>query len=221
MIEYWWPTPVFIDSLPFGADGIEALLKHTIERFEYSEKNPPQYETPQVGIKIQPHTNMFSEENEKTAPPEWFQFKRWVDHVYRQYLAETTGMRNVADLKVVARAIPAHFTEDGRRTMPHYHHTADHVMVVYLDCGSNRKDAKDRNWRVGDGELILQDPRPMASFPYWEKIKMIETHAGKVVMHPSRVWHESNGFHADGARTLLALTLRVESHNYVDLYKPL
>lgn len=221
MIEYWWPTPVYFGHLPFGADGIESLRRFAVARYDATQVDPPPYEVPQVGCNIQPHTNLFSTENEQFAPPEWFALKNWIDSTYREYIAHTTGMKNVADLRFVARALPAVFRERGRRTMPHYHHTADHVMVVYLDCGKNRVDHARRNWRVGDGELVLQDPRPMASFPFWEKVKSIETYPGKVVMHPSRVWHESNGFHADGERTLLAITLRIESHNYTDLYRPL
>jgi hypothetical protein len=58
----------------------------------------------------------------------------------------------------------------------------------------------------------------MAGFPFWEKLRHIETYPGLVVIHPSRVWHESNPFNAQGTRTLLVVTLRVASHNYCELY---
>jgi hypothetical protein len=41
---------------------------------------------------------------------------------------------------------------------------------------------------------------------------------GLAVLHPSRVWHETNPFVGTGHRSLLAVTLRVASHNYGDLY---
>ncbi len=58
----------------------------------------------------------------------------------------------------------------------------------------------------------------MAGFPFWEKVHYIETFPGLVVLHPSRGWHETNPFNAQGDRVLLVVTLRVMSHNYSDLY---
>ena len=93
------------------------------------------------------------------------------------------------------------------------------MLCLYLDCGNDRIPPEDRDWTVGDGELLLQDPRPMAGFPFWEKVRYIETFPGLVVLHPSRVWHETNPFNApSGQRTLLVVTLRVASHNYTELY---
>jgi hypothetical protein len=197
------------------------LKRHVLSRYEAFKASPPSYPLPEVGCALRPQFNLFSTVEEDGAPPVWFEFRRWVDKTYRDYLTETTGMKNASDLKIVARAIPGHFKQREKRTPPHYHHTCDHVMITYLDCGENRTPYELRDWTIGDGELILQDPRPMGGFPFWDKVKYIDTNPGLVVIHPSRLWHETNGFHSDGDRVLIAVTMRVESHNYFDIYETL
>lgn len=221
MIEYWWPTPVFVGQMPFDPSALNTLRSHVLRRYDAFKAAPPAYPLPEVDCAMRPQFNLFSSAEQADAPPVWFAFRRWVDAVYRAYLAETTGMRNAQDLTIVARAIPGHYSRQQKRTPPHYHHTCDHVLVAYLDCGQNRQEYRERDWTIGDGELILQDPRPMAGFPFWDKVKYLDTNPGLAVLHPSRIWHETNGFHAEGERVFIAVTLRVESHNYVDLYEKL
>ena len=176
---------------------------------------------PDVPVKLRTQLNLFLPEHEMQAPPVWFEFKKWVDKTYRTYLQEAHGVRNASELDVLARCIPVCY-QKGMRAQPHYHHTGDHVLCLYLDCGRERSPPEDRDWTVGDGELLLQDPRPMAGFPFWEKVRYIETNPGLVVLHPSRIWHETNPFNApSGERVLLVVTFRVASHNYTELYTQL
>ncbi len=217
MIENLWPTPVLTDKAPWSDSQIEQLRVFAVERFKNHKANPPEHSLPDVGVKLRVQLNLFHSIHEALAPSVWIQFRHWVDKLYRSYLAQAHGLRNAEELLIEARCIPVHY-QQGMRAQPHYHHTCDHVLCLYLDCGHDRRSPIERDWTVGDGELILQDPRPMAGFPFWEKLRHIETYPGLVVIHPSRVWHESNPFNAQGTRTLLVVTLRVASHNYCELY---
>ena len=220
MIDYLWPTPVLKDTAPWTHDEMEALRRFTVERFHNHKANPPEHGLPEVDVRLRVQLNLFHAEHESHAPPVWHRFRRWVEETYRDYLLGAHGVRNARDLRIEARCIPVHY-QPGMRAQPHYHHTCDHVLCLYLDCGQGRSPPSARDWTVGDGELILQDPRPMAGFPFWEKVHYVETEPGLVVLHPSRLWHETNPFNAKGERTLLVVTLRVASHNYVDLYTEL
>lgn len=220
MIDYLWPTPVLKDTAPWTPDEMEALRRFTVERFHNHKANPPEHGLPDVDVRLRVQLNLFHAEHESHAPPVWHRFRHWVEDTYRDYLLGAHGVRNAKDLRIEARCIPVHY-QPGMRAQPHYHHTCDHVLCLYLDCGQGRSPPSARDWTVGDGELILQDPRPMAGFPFWEKVHYVETEPGLVVLHPSRLWHETNPFNAKGERTLLVVTLRVASHNYVDLYTEL
>jgi len=221
MIQMLWPTPVLTDRSEWTADELEALRLFTVERFRNHKANPPKHALPDVeGTTLRTQLNLLSEEHKALAPEVWDRFEAWVDRIYRNYLREAHGLRNSDELQIEARCIPVVY-EPGMRAQPHYHHTCDHVLCLYLDCGENRTPFLERNYTVGDGELILQDPRPMAGFPFWEKVKYIETTPGLVVLHPSRLWHETNPFNASGQRVLLVVTLRVVSHNYLELYTQL
>ena len=220
MIEYLWPTPVLKDTAPWTPSEMDELRRYTVERFHDHQTNPPMHGLPDVDVRLRVQLNLFHAHHEAHAPAVWHPWKLWVESTYRNYLLEAHGVRNAQDLKIEARCIPVHY-QPRMRAQPHYHHTCDHVLCLYLDCGQGRSPPDQRSWTVGDGELILQDPRPMAGFPFWEKVRYIETFPGLVVLHPSRVWHETNPFNAQGARTLLVVTLRVASHNYSDLYTEL
>ena len=221
MLEHLWSTPVLHERSPFTAEEINSLKEFTTERFVNHKVNPPKHALPDVSVKLRTQLNLFQAEHEARAPAVWSTFRRWVDRTYRRYLQDAHGVGNADELAVLARCIPVCYRK-GMRAQPHYHHTGDHVLCLYLDCGNDRSPPEDRDWTVGDGELILQDPRPMAGFPFWEKVRYIETFPGLVVVHPSRIWHETNPFNApSGERTLLVVTLRVASHNYTELYTPL
>jgi len=218
MIEHLWSTPVLHEASPFTADQLNELKTFTKERFKNHKANPPEHAMPDVPVKLRTQLNLFLSEHERQAPPVWIEFKGWVDRTYRAYLQEAHGVRNASELDVLARCIPVCY-QKGMRAQPHYHHTGDHVLCLYLDCGRERSPPEDRDWTVGDGELLLQDPRPMAGFPFWEKVRYIETTPGLVVLHPSRIWHETNPFNSpSGERVLLVVTFRVASHNYTELY---
>jgi len=223
MINYLWPTPVLIETAPFGAQQMADLLAYTIKKLADKKANPPVNKLPDVHIKLRSHYNLFDAEHAEhaehaaDAPEVWHEFRRYVDKTYRDYLREAHKVANADELEIVARCVPGH-TEAGERTAPHYHHTCDHVLCLYLDCGQGRPNNDSTIRTTGDGELVLQDPRPMAGFPFWEKTRYIPTQPSLVVLHPSRVWHETNTFNASGHRTLLVVTLRVASHNYCDLY---
>ena len=217
MIEMLWPTPVLRQLSHWSQQELQDLKVFAMERFAHHKANPPDHGLPDVDVKVRLQLNLFHQVHEKRAPTVWTRFRQWVDEQYRAYLLAAHGVRNAAELLVEARCIPVCY-QPGMRAQPHYHHTCDHVLCLYLDCGDGRSPPGERNWTVGDGELILQDPRPMAGFPFWEKVHYIETFPGLVVLHPSRIWHETNPFNAQGDRVLLVVTLRVMSHNYSDLY---
>jgi len=218
MIEHLWSTPVLHEASPFAADQINELKTFTTERFKTHKAHPTRHAMPDVPVKLRTQLNLFLPDHEMQAPPVWFEFKKWVDMTYRAYLQEAHGVRNASELDVLARCIPVCY-QKGMRAQPHYHHTGDHVLCLYLDCGRERSPPENRDWTVGDGELLLQDPRPMAGFPFWEKVRYIETNPGLVVLHPSRIWHETNPFNSpSGERVLLVVTFRVASHNYTELY---
>ena len=221
MLEHLWSTPVLHESSPFGPEQLAELSRFTTERFANHKANPPKHSLPDVPVKLRTQLNLFQPEHEALAPKVWGDFKCWVNRTYRRYLQEAHAVGNVNELAVLARCIPVCYRQ-GMRAQPHYHHTGDHVLCLYLDCGQGRSPPEGRDWTVGDGELLLQDPRPMAGFPFWEKVRAIETYPGLAVLHPARVWHETNPFNAPrGERVLLVVTLRVASHNYTELYTPL
>lgn len=217
MIDYLWPTPVFTETAPFDAQQMADLLAYTIKKATYKRANPPVNKLPDIPMKLRSHYNLFDADQDADAPEVWHEFRHYVDKTYRAYLLEAHKVANADELEIVARCISGNYTS-GMRTPPHYHHTCDHVLCLYLDCGQDRPDRATLIREGGDGELVLQDPRPMAGFPFWEKTRNIYTEPGLVVLHPSRVWHETNPFNSSGNRTLLTVTLRVASHNYTDLY---
>ena len=225
MITNLWPTPVFNDVAPFSPEEIDRLAVFAKnERILFNADpipHPVATFLPSQKLILNYQFSLLENDRELRAPKyEWEKFKQYVDSCYRRYLAESYGLENTADIKYVCRVIPV-YQQPGERTLPHYHHTCDHVMCVYLKTGENKAPLNSREYNRGDGELILCDPRAMASFPFWEKIKKYDPYPGFCVIHPSQIWHETNTHHSDGDRILLVVTLRVESHNYKDLYQKL
>ncbi len=222
MIEYLWPTPVLREVAPLAQAELIALADFAKAARSLFSAGASSCPLPAVDIALTHQFNAMDEPYASLAPqPLFYRLQRYIDDTYRRYLSEALGVRNAADIDFVARILPVVFQEQGRRTLPHYHHTCDHVLCVYLETGDGRQAFSARDRSVGDGELILCDPRPMASFPFWEKTRFIDPFPGLVVLHPAPIWHETNPFNSAGCRTLLAVTLRVTSHNYTELYRPL
>lgn len=222
MIEYLWPTPVLREMGPFNDGDLAAFADFSRKARALFEAGGTQCTLPDVDMSLAYQFNAMQEPYRSLAPqPQFAALEGYIDEVYRRYMREALGVRNASEVRYVARILPVVYGAKGRRVLPHYHHTCDHVMCLYLETGVNRKPMAQRDRRIGDGELILCDPRPMASFPFWEKTRMIDPVPGLVVLHPSQVWHETNAFTSDGDRTLFAITLKVTSHNYTDLYQPL
>jgi len=222
MIEYLWPTPVLREVAPFADDEIQALSEFAKRARTLFHEGGSTCSLPDVNMALSHQFNLLMEPYRALAPqPAFDRLQDYIDEIYRRYLREALGVRNAQEIEFVARILPVVHLERGRRTLPHYHHTCDHVLCVYLETGSNRKPFSERERSVGDGELILCDPRPMASFPFWEKTRFIDPFPGLAILHPAPIWHETNAFTSEGSRTLLAITLRVTSHNYTDLYRPL
>ncbi len=222
MIEYLWPTPVMREVAPFAEDEIQALSKFAKHARDLFNAGASTCSLPVVDMRLTHQYNLLMEPYLELAPqPVFDRLRNYIDEVYRRYLREALGVRNAQEIEFVVRILPVVYLERGRRTLPHYHHTCDHVLCVYLETGENRRPFADRDRTGGDGELILCDPRPMASFPFWEKTRFIDPFPGLAILHPAPIWHETNTFTSEGSRTLLAATLRVTSHNYTDLYRPL
>jgi hypothetical protein len=222
MIEYLWPTPVLREEAPFADEEIQSLCAFAKRARALFNAGGSTCSLPDVDMTLSHQFNLLMEPYRALAPqPVFARLQDYIDEVYRRYLREALGVRNAQEIEFVARILPVVHRERGRRTLPHYHHTCDHVLCVYLETGSNRKPFAERERSVGDGELILCDPRPMASFPFWEKTRFIDPFPGLAILHPAPIWHETNTFTSEGSRTLLAITLRVTSHNYTDLYRPL
>jgi mannose-6-phosphate isomerase-like protein (cupin superfamily) len=222
MIEHLWTTPVLTDLAPFNEAELARLASFAKEARALFDSGATQSTLPQVDTRLKFQFNALLEPYASLAPKAEFDaLQRYVDSTYRQYMREALGVQNSEEVEYVCRILPVNFGKKWRRVPPHYHHTCDHVMCVYLETGTNRVPRKDRDSRIGDGELILCDPRPMASFPFWEKTRIYDPYPGMVILHPSQVWHETNPFTSDGDRTLLTITLKVISHNYCDLYTKL
>jgi hypothetical protein len=222
MIEYLWPTPVLREEAPFADEEIQSLCAFAKRARALFNAGGSTCSLPDVNMTLSHQFNLLMEPYRAIAPqPVFARLQDYIDEVYRRYLREALGVRNAQEIEFVARILPVVHRERGRRTLPHYHHTCDHVLCVYLETGSNRKPFAERERSLGDGELILCDPRPMASFPFWEKTRFIDPFPGLAILHPAPIWHETNTFTSEGSRTLLAITLRVTSHNYTDLYRPL
>ena len=222
MLEHLWSTPLFSENAPFTQEEIAVLAEYARTESNLFKADPIPHPIVDTTLISRYQFNLLREPHASRAPEQvWSKLKTYIDTVYRQYLKDAYNVQNADEIKYVTRILPVHYDQLNRRTMPHYHHTCDHVMCLYLETGVGRIPAQERDPRFGDGELVLCDPRPMASFPFWEKIKIIDPHPGLCVLHPSRVWHETNPFTSQGDRTLLAVTLRVVSHNYTDLYEEL
>lgn len=222
MIEHLWSTPVLRENAPFSTEQIAELAKYAKSESNLFKESPIPHSIADVNVSNRYQFNLLKAPHASRAPePVWSLLKKYVDKTYRDFIRDVHGVGNADEIRYVARFLPVHYETINRRTMPHYHHTCDHVMCIYLETGNKRVPASERDPKYGDGELILCDPRPMGSFPFWEKTKIIDPYPGLCVMHPSRVWHETNPFTSQGDRTLLAITLRIESHNYTDLYEPL
>ena len=213
MIEYLWPTPVLRTRLSVSKDDMEFLREFSLR---YASETPDAHTLPVIeGQTLKYQRNFFTRSS--NTPNEIAVLERFKSAVMKEYLAyiqEVYKVENATDLKVMIRAIPVIQTP-GQRTMPHYHHTCDHVCCFYLDTGDAPESTDPR---IGNGELITCDPRPMRTFPFWEKTHWISTYPGLFVLHPAGIWHETNTFSGSGTRVLIATTLRIESHNYTDLY---
>lgn len=221
MVEMLWPTPVFYEQAPFNPEELKKLAEYARSEREIFTNNPRPCTLPDVDTPLKYQFNLLQNESNERAPQaEWSKFKKYIDTVYRGYLENVYGVRNAKDIRYVCRVLPVHYTT-GQRTQPHYHHTCDHVLCLYLEVGENRTPTNERDRLRGDGELILCDPRAMASFPFWEKTRTYDPSPGFCLMHPSQVWHETNTFNSEGDRTLFAVTFKVISHNYTDLYEEL
>jgi hypothetical protein len=216
-IKQLWPTSVLQGQLGLPDEVNAALLKMAVRTFEQHQNEPAHNTAPIVGDqKFRAQHNLFGRELPSDEASALNLFRQAVDSAYRQYLKATCGVENVDEIRIVSRCIPG-VLRPGERTMPHYHHTCDHVACYYLDCGTDRPQSGGYV-KQGDGELLLQDPRHMGSFPFWEKLHWVKTDPGLFILHPAQVWHETNAFMASGQRVMLAVTLRVASHNYTDLY---
>jgi hypothetical protein len=214
MLEYLWATPVLSTMLEgFTAEEMSQLADLAKR---YAREDAPEHSLPVVpGKSFKLQRNLFTRQANTEAENDILaRLKAVVMAQYRDYLFNAYEVMNADQIKVAIRAIPVLQTP-GQRTMPHYHHTCDHVACFYLSTGEGQGSP---DAQTGNGELILQDPRPMRSFPFWEKTRWVHTAPGLFVLHPAGVWHETNVFSGQGERVLIAITLRVESHNYTDLY---
>lgn len=216
-LQQLWTTPVLSGQLDLTVDEMEGLKELGLRTAQAHKADPKPHTMPVIpGHGFIYHQNLLlrddlSEHEEYCLG----RLRSEIKLAYQAYLKAAYNVQNAEDFKIKVRIIPVTM-EHNERTLPHYHHTCDHVACLYVDCGNDRPDVK--NSKIGDGELLLQDPRPMASFPFWEKFERYPTHPGLFLIQPSRVWHETNSYQGHGTRLMYAITLRIESHNYTDLY---
>lgn len=214
-IQQWWPTPVFMETAPFPKETLESLSK--LVQWQWREGQTISHPLPSVPNQtFRPTHNFFAQDIPAEFIPAVTQLKSFIKPLYIEYLKRSYGVSGIADLKIDARCFGDLQTK-GERTFPHYHHTCDHVFVMYLHCGENRPTSMAVD-RKGDGELLLLDPRHFSTFPFWDKVKQVRTFEGLMLLHPASVWHETKTMNADGERTLVVVTLRTRSHNYTDAY---
>lgn len=220
-IQKLWPTPILVDRCPLPEPCMEKLKELVVWREGIRKENPVKHPLPVLeGMSLRPSYNLFTESIPEQYTGYLALFKSYVKTCYLSYLQESYKVGGLEDAKIVTRCFGSVLLP-GQRTKPHYHHTCDHVFVLYLDCGYNRQEKYSLENHRGDGELLMMDPRFFSSFPFWEKTHLIETTPGLMVLHPASVWHETNVMSAEGKRAVIVVTFRFESHNYKDLYCPL
>lgn len=216
-LQQLWTTPVLSGQLDLNREDMERLKVVGLRAAKAHKQNPKRHSMPDIpGEGFIFHQNILMRDDLTEDEQQILgKLKTEIKLAYLAYLKAAYNVQNAAEFKIKVRVIPVTM-DHGERTLPHYHHTCDHVACLYVDCGNGRPNVT--NGKIGDGELILQDPRPMAGFPFWEKFERYSTFPGLFLIQPSRVWHETNSYQGQGTRLMYAITLRIESHNYTDLY---
>ena len=210
-----------VGSSPFTNVFLQNLKALVLWREKLRDHKPHPHPLPVLPQqKMRTSYNLFAEEVPQNHSQELNQLKQFIRETYGIYLSRAYNVSGLESARVNARCF-GNVQRRGQRTYPHYHHTCDHVFVLYLDCGYNRGEAASVVNRSGDGELLLQDPRHFSSFPFWEKIRQVNTYPGLMLLHPAFLWHETNTMFADGERVVLIVTLKMMSHNYSEIYTSL
>lgn len=217
-----WSTPVSQDThiLPekMRRDLINVLIKREDARTKVQETSPGFHEfmKSKQAYAVTPYNifndlDMFPEERDSIIAFEKFACKQ-----FREYLKEGVGVAQADDLKLTGRCF-GNVQEPGARTYPHYHQGMDGVLIHYLEMGDGGDTEAGRSVRHGSHALLLQDPRPVPSYPYWEKVLSVAPYQGLTLIHPAYLWHESNPWRGNGKRVVIVVNFKVASHNYVEL----
>lgn len=226
-IEHLWSTPVMQEhrTLPekMRLDLIDALVIREKARDEVAtwSQGFDEFMKSKQAYAITPY-NLFSEADLALLPEQAesiLAFEKFACIMYRKYLKEALNIEQADTLGLHGRCF-GNVQEPGARTFPHYHQAMDHVMVHYLSVGeAGQHQPKTR--RHGNNALLMSDPRPAISYPYWEKVKSITPYKGLTVIHPAYVWHETNVYEGVGKRAAIVVNFQVITHNYIELQRDL
>lgn len=220
-----WPTPVldFIQPLPpdTRAALIRLLLKKDQEHHKMDETNPDFHAFMRSkGFYSTSHYNLFDETDLHPEGPAILEFEKYACEAFRAYLREAFQIPDANSVKLVGRCF-GNVQTTGARTMPHYHQGIDGVLVHYLELGFGDDPEQNKSPRHGSQALLLMDPRPAPTYPYWEKVDSISPQMGLTVITPGYLWHETNPFRHQGIRACLVVNFQVLTNTYGELHRPM
>lgn len=128
-IKPYWSTPVAELDLNIPEDMRVSLIKFVASSGYGTTMGTHDGVSTQVFEQNQ--YNMFSVAKENPIMAEW---ENICSEMMRYYIARSHNIPNADQINLEARAF-GNMQTAGRRTYPHYHHSFDFVMIVYLTLG--------------------------------------------------------------------------------------
>lgn len=150
-------------------------------------------------------------------------FERLACRAARQYLQYALDLpeQEARDTQLIGRCF-GNVQQKHDRTYPHYHQGIDIVLVHYLATGRGVDETLNSgSMRNSPHMMMMLDPRPVPTFPYWQKLHSIVPRVGLTVIHPGYLWHETNPFRFDGDRLCIVVNFNVLTNTYSELHRPL
>jgi|ETNmetMinimDraft_18_1059904.scaffolds.fasta_scaffold05194_2 hypothetical protein len=147
------------------------------------------------------------------------EFEKIASKIIRTYIKKAWNMDENVNIHV--RCFGNIQRTHSMRTLPHYHHGWDGVLLHYLTVGDEFKfptedqdDTPPPFDNPDSGTLLLLDPRPSIKVPNNNKAKTIKPKIGTTLVTPAYVWHETHGHTRAGVRSALVVNFNIENRNY-------
>jgi len=225
VIAQMWPTPVAQQQIdlpePMRKALIEVLKRKDAQRGDLAKRAPDFHVfMKDKGFYATSHYNLFDEADAHPEREAILMFERVACLAAREYLAHALELREARDVQLAGRCF-GNVQRTGDRTLPHYHQGVDFVLVHYLTVGHGADVEASSTPRNGPHALLLLDPRPVPTFPYWEKVHAIQPRIGLTVLTPGYLWHETNPFRFDGDRVCIVVNFNVITNTYAELHRPM